>query len=156
MKKIVLSAAFAVASALSADPVKTYSHPMDPRLHPDDARRLVKPPDAKTFNNRLQFMALRSMSASGYKDALDRYVVRDRLGDIIWAHSGMIFNKNVREQAEELKRRGLYLFDLWGFVPGSGPGAWTQLKRPEGVTERFEEGLGGPARGMRSGALPGR
>ena len=114
--------ALAAACALFADPVKTYSHPMDPRLHPDDARRLVKPPDAKTFNNRLQFMALRSMSASGYKDALDRYVVRDRLGDIIWAHSGMIFNKNVREQAEELKRRGLYLFDLWGFVPGSGPG----------------------------------
>ena len=156
MKKIVLSAAFAVASALSADPVKTYSHPMDPRLHPDDARRLVKPPDAKTFNNRLQFMALRSMSASGYKDALDRYVVRDRLGDIIWAHSGMIFNKNVREQAEELKRRGLYLFDLWGFVPGSGPGAWTQFKRPEGVTEMFEEVLGDHWLGMDNGEQDGR
>lgn len=156
MKMIVLPAAFAVASALFADPVKTYSHPMDPRLHPDDARRLVKPPDAKTFNNRLQFMALRSMSASGYKDALDRYVVRDRLGDIIWAHSGMIFNKNVREQAEELKRRGLYLFDLWGFVPGSGPGAWTQFKRPEGVTEMFEEVLGDHWLGMDNGEQDGR
>ena len=148
--------AFAAACALFADPVKTYSHPMDPRLHPDDARRLVKPPDAKTFNNRLQFMALRSMSASGYKDALDRYVVRDRLGDIIWAHSGMIFNKNVREQAEELKRRGLYLFDLWGFVPGSGPGAWTQFKRPEGVTEMFEEVLGDHWLGMDNGEQDGR
>ena len=156
MKTIVLPAALAVASALFADPVKTYSHPMDPRLHPDDARRLVKPPDAKTFNNRLQFMALRSMSASGYKDALDRYVVRDRLGDIIWAHSGMIFNKNVREQAEELKRRGLYLFDLWGFVPGSGPGAWTQFKRPEGVTEMFEEVLGDHWLGMDNGEQDGR
>ena len=156
MKMIVLPAAFAVAFALFADPVKTYSHPMDPRLHPDDARRLVKPPDAKTFNNRLQFMALRSMGASGYKDALDRYVVRDRLGDIIWAHSGMIFNKNVREQAEELKRRGLYLFDLWGFVPGSGPGAWTQFKRPEGVTEMFEEVLGDHWLGMDNGEQDGR
>ena len=106
MKTIVLPAALAVASALFADPVKTYSHPMDPRLHPDDARRLVKPPDAKTFNNRLQFMALRSMSASGYKDALDRYVVRDGLGDLSWAPSGIIFTRDVRAQAEELKRRG--------------------------------------------------
>ena len=111
-RKVIAGMAFAAACALFADPVKTYSHPMDPRLHPDDARRLVKPPDAKTFNNRLQFMALRSMSASGYKDALDRYVVRDRLGDIIWAHSGMIFNKNVREQAEELKRRGRHIADI--------------------------------------------
>ena len=155
-RKVIAGMALATASALFADPVKTYSHPMDPRLHPDDARRLVKPPDAKTFNNRLQFMALRSMSASGYKDALDRYVVRDRLGDIIWAHSGMIFNKNVREQAEELKRRGLYLFDLWGFVPGSGPGAWTQFKRPEGVTEMFEEVLGDHWLGMDNGEQDGR
>ena len=155
-RKVVAGMALAAACALFADPVKTYSHPMDPRLHPDDARRLVKPPDAKTFNNRLQFMALRSMSASGYKDALDRYVVRDRLGDIIWAHSGMIFNKNVREQAEELKRRGLYLFDLWGFVPGSGPGAWTQFKRPEGVTEMFEEVLGDHWLGMDNGEQDGR
>ncbi|MBO7688720.1 MAG: hypothetical protein J6V72_20240, partial [Kiritimatiellae bacterium] len=95
-------------------------------------------------------------SASGYKDALDRYVVRDRLGDIIWAHSGMIFNKNVREQAEELKRRGLYLFDLWGFVPGSGPGAWTQFKRPAGVTEMFEEVLGDHWLGMDNGEQDGR
>ena len=155
-RKVIAGMALAAACALFADPVKTYSHPMDPRLHPDDARRLVKPPDAKTFNNRLQFMALRSMGASGYKDALDRYVVRDRLGDIIWAHSGMIFNKNVREQAEELKRRGLYLFDLWGFVPGSGPGTWTQFKRPEGVTEMFEEVLGDHWLGMDNGEQDGR
>ena len=154
MKKLLLMSALMAAVAGSAE-VKVYSHAVDPRKHPDDARRLVKPPDAKTFGNRMQFMALRSLGGN-YKADLDRYVAQDRLGDVIWAHSGMLFNKNVREQVEELKRRNLYLFDLWGFVPGSGPGPWTQFKRPEGVTEMFEKELGDHWLGMDNGEQDGR
>lgn len=150
------AAAALCAGLASAGPVMTYSHAMDPRRHPDDARRLVKPPDARTLGGKMQFMALRSMNAKTYKEDLDRYVVQDRLGDIVWAHYGMLFNKNAREQAEELKRRNLYLFDLWGFVPGSGPGTWTQFKRPDGVTEMFEEVLGDRWLGMDNGEQDGR
>lgn len=150
------AAAALCAAMASARPVMTYSHLMDARQHPDDHRRLVKPPNRETFGGRMQFMALRTMSEKNYKADLDRYVVRDRLGDIIWAHYGMLYNKNVREQAEELKRRNLYLFDLWGFVPGSGPGTWTQFKRPDGVTEMFEEVLGDRWLGMDNGEQDGR
>ncbi len=143
-------------TAVCAAPVKVYSHLMNPRQHPDDTRRWVKPPDQETFGNKLQFMALRSMYPNGYKEVLDRYVNRDRLGNIIWAHYNMLYNKNVEEQVKELKRRNLFLFDLWGFVPGSGPGEWTQFKVPEGVLEMFERELGDKWLGMDNGEQDGR
>jgi len=157
MMKRLMSGALGVALAaqVAAD-VKVYSHPMDPRQHPDDARRLVKPPDAKTFGSKMQFMAMRSMNTRHYKTDLDMYTREFGLGDVIWAHSGMIFNTNVTEQVQELKRRNLYLFDLWGFVPGSGPGEWTQFKRPAGVTEMFERELGDHWLGMDNGEQDGR
>ena len=157
MKKIVALSLLAFETGLAwAGPVRTFPHAMDPRAHPDDARRLVKPPDSRTFDGRMQFMALRRMDAKTYKADLDRYVAQDRLGDIVWAHYGMLYNANVREQVEELKRRNLYLFDLWGFVPGSGPGEWSQFRRPDGVTEMFEEVLGERWLGMDNGEQDGR
>ncbi len=143
-------------SLLGAEPVKVYPHLMNPRQHPDDARRRVKPPDQETFGNKLQFMALRTMPRQGYTNVLDRYVVRDRLGDIVWAHYGMLYNTNVAEQVKELRRRNLFLFDLWGFVPGSGPGDWTQFKVPDGVLEMFERELGPNWLGMDNGEQDGR
>jgi hypothetical protein len=38
----------------------------------------------------------------------------------------MIYRKDLQEVVQELKRRNLYLFDLWGYVPGSGPGGYWQ------------------------------
>jgi len=75
---------FAAIMGRGAEAVRVYPYPMDPRLHPDDARRAVKPPDRVTFKNRMQFMALRSMG-SNYQADLDRYTRQDRLGDIVWA-----------------------------------------------------------------------
>jgi hypothetical protein len=48
---------------------------MDPRQHPDDIRRMVKPPDNTTFANQIQFMALRSLDGD-YKKLLDQYRCR--------------------------------------------------------------------------------
>ncbi len=151
----LLLAVVTVAALTASAEIRVYSHPVEPRKHPDDARRLVKPPSAETFGNRMQFMALRSMG-DNYRTDLDHYTKQDRLGDVIWAHYGMIFRKDVREQVAELKRRNLFLFDLWGFVPGSGPGDWSQFKRPDGVTEMFEKELGDHWLGMDNGEQDGR
>jgi len=154
MRKLLLGLVALTTLAAVSD-VKVYSHPVDPRKHPDDARRLVKPPDAKTFGDRMRFMALRSMG-DNFRQDLDQYVEKDRLGDVIWAHYGMLFRTNVAEQVAELKRRNYFLFDLWGFVPGSGPGDWSQFKRPQGVTEMFERELGDHWLGMDNGEQDGR
>ena len=145
-----------VRDAAGGEKVRIYPYPMNPREHPDDLRRFVKPPDQTTFKNRLQFMALRSMGAN-YKADLDRYTLQDRLGDIVWAHYQMIYAKDVEAMAKELKRRDLYLFDLWGFVPGSGTGGpWQQFVVPDGVLPMFERELGDRWLGMDNGEQDGR
>ena len=135
-----------VCGALGAETIKVYPYPMDPRQHPDDVRRAVKPPDQATFKNSLQFISLRSLNQN-YMADLDRYVQKDRLGNLIWAHYQMVNDPNVETMVKELKRRDLYLFDLWGFVPGSGPGDWQQFKMPDPVLTMFERELGGPLAG---------
>ena len=47
----------ACTAGVAAGPVKTYPHRMDPRRHPDEVRRAVKPPSYETFGRRMQFMA---------------------------------------------------------------------------------------------------
>jgi hypothetical protein len=136
--------------------IRIYSYPMDPRHHPDDARRAVKPPDTGSFGNRVQFMALRSLDGD-YKKLLDQYTLKYKLGNIIWPAYPVLFQSNLPEIVTELKRRNLYLFDLWGFVPGSGPGGyWQQYTLPEHVTERFETVLGDHWLGMDNGEQDGR
>jgi hypothetical protein len=143
-------------TAAAQESIRIYSYPMDPRQHPDDGRRAVKPPDNGSFGNRVQFMALRSLDGD-YKKLLDQYTLKYRLGNIIWPAYPVLFQNNLPEIVTELKRRNLYLFDLWGFVPGSGPGGyWQQYILPEHVTERFEKELGDHWLGMDNGEQDGR
>ncbi|MCX6225534.1 MAG: TIM barrel protein [Bacteroidia bacterium] len=136
--------------------IRIYDHPMNPRQHPDDSRRWVKPPDAGTFGNRIQFMALRSLE-DDYKRSLDLYTIKYGLGDIIWPSWPLIFRNDVTEISRELKKRSLYLFDIWGYVPGSGPGGyWQQFVVPDKALAIFERELGDRWLGMDNGEQDGR
>lgn len=136
--------------------IRIYSYPMDPRQHPDDIRKFVKPPDAETFGNRIQFMALRGLDGD-YKKQLDDYTIKFRLGNIIWPSYPVLFQNNLPEVVSELKKRGLYLFDLWGYVPGSGPGGyWQQFTVPGNALGLFEKELGSHWLGMDNGEQDGR
>ena len=129
---------------------------MNPRLHPDDLRRVVKPPDSSTFGNQIQFMALRSLDGD-YKKSLDTYCINYGLGDIIWPAYPLLYQENLPEVAAELKKRNLYLFDLWGYVPGSGPGGyWHQFIVPQKSLNIFEKELGDHWLGMDNGEQDGR
>ena len=143
--------------APGAEAVKVYSYKMNPRQHPDDARRAVKPPDQGTFKNKLQFIALRSMPGN-YAETLDRYTLKDRLGDILWPASPLIDDRNLAAIVQEIKRRELYLFDLWGFVPGSGGSSayCSQFTVPDSVRTMFERELGDRWLGMDNGEQDGR
>ena len=136
--------------------IRIYDYPMDPRQHPDDVRRRVRPPDNATFGNQIQFMALRSLDGD-YKKLLDQYTIKYGLGNIIWPSYPLIFRKDLPDVVQELKRRNLYLFDIWGFVPGSGPGGyWQQFVMPDNTTELFEKELGDHWLGMDNGEQDGR
>lgn len=136
--------------------IRMYNYPMNPRQHPDDARRFVKPPDAGTFENQIQFIALRSLEGD-YKESLDNYTIKYGLGNIIWPSYPLIYQNNLPEIVQELKKRDLYLFDLWGYVPGSGPGGyWQQFVVPQSALNLFETELGSRWLGMDNGEQDGR
>ena len=141
---------------------RVYSHLLDPREHPDYDRRAVKPPTWETFKNRTQFTTLRGFNVQddrivGFAEELEKYTRTHELGDVIWPAYPILFAKNVGELADEIKRRDLYLFDVWGYVPGSGPGGyWQQFKAPTEALATLESKLGERWLGTDIGEQDGR
>ncbi len=152
--------AAAVPAATNAH--RVYSHLLAPREHPDYNRRAVKPPTWETFKNRTQFTCLRGFGEQGgrlvgFAEELEKYTHTYELGDVIWPSYSTIFATNLCDLADEIRRRDLYLFDLWGYVPGSGPGGyWQQFTPPAGALPMLEAKLGERWLGMDIGEQDGR
>lgn len=133
--------------------VSIYPYRMDPRRHPDEVRRAVKPPSYESFGRKMQFIALRGTSPRD----IEQYVDRDNLGDLLWPPVRDILVADITNRVAEIKSRGLYLFDPWGFVPGSGPGGpWLQYYVPKSTFDLFENELGDHWLGMDNGEQDGR
>ena len=146
-----------VCEIYSQTGIRLYPYRMNPRVHPDEARRPVKSPDMSLFNNQMQFISLRDLSGENYEKGIDLYVDKDKLGNILWVAYPLVYQDNLKEVVATIKRRNLYLFDLWGYVPGSGPGGyWQQFVIPDGVLELFERELGDRWLGMDNGEQDGR
>ena len=141
---------------------RVYARLLDPREHPDYRRRHVQPPTWDTFGNETQFATLRGFNVqdkkiTGFREALDLYTRRHDLGNVIWPSYPILFAENLDELAGEIRKRDLFLFDIWGYVPGSGPGGyWTQFTPPDGVFELLESTLGDHWLGMDVGEQDGR
>ncbi len=153
----------AASSYAADDPIKLYSHRMDPAERPEVERYSVRPPSWEAFDGKTQFITLRAFPSENdvgqkFDETLDRYQNAE-LGRIIWPHASAIFYKNLGELAETIKRRGLYLFDFWGYVPGSGPresGDWTQFRADPAQFKLLEDVLGERWLGMDNGEQDGR
>ena len=141
---------------------RVYVHLLEPGEHPDDDRRHVRPPGRDLFSNRTRFTCLRGFSIKdgkivGYAEEIKKYTRDFQLGDVLWPSYPILFATNLDELVEEIKRRELFLFDIWGYVPGSGPpGYWRQFRPPPGVLELFESQLGRRWLGMDIGEQDGR
>lgn len=141
---------------------RVYGHLLAPQEHPDYNRRYVRPPTWDTFSNRTRFTSLRGFGISneevvGYIEKIEKYTRIYELGDVLWPSYPIIFAENLGDLVDEIKRRDLFLFDIWGYVPGSGPGGyWKQFKPPEGVFSLFESKLGEHYLGMDIGEQDGR
>ena len=151
------------ASAGDETPVrKVYTHLLDPRQHPDYERRHVQPPSWDTFGNRTQFATLRGFPIEDNRivrigETIDLYTTTHPLGNVLWPSYPIVFAENLDELADEIKQRGLYLFDIWGYVPGSGPGGyWQQYEVPPEVFPLLESRLGDRWLGMDNGEQDGR
>ncbi|HUW60175.1 MAG TPA: hypothetical protein VMZ06_04140 [Candidatus Bathyarchaeia archaeon] len=159
---ILLLFGLVFAAAAQTAPHRVYPWLMDSRQNPDYARRHVKPPSWDTFGNVTQFVTLRGFGVENdeiknYVEELDKYTNTFELGNVVWPSYPIIFAKNLGDLADEIQRRGLFLFDLWGYVPGSGPGGyWQQYKPPAAALQLLEEKLGDHWLGMDVGEQDGR
>jgi len=141
---------------------RVYSHLIEPREHPDDDRRAVRPPSWRTFRNRTQFTSLRRFSVQdghllGIAEELEKYSRTHELGDVIWPSYQVLFARNLGDLADEIRQRDLYLFDIWGYVPGSGPGGyWWQFQPPREALATLEAKLGERWLGTDFGEQDGR
>lgn len=139
-----------------------YAHLFDPREHPDDARHYVRPPGWDTFDNRTRFTTLRDFDIKDgrivdYVEKIEKYTHTYKLGDVIWPTYSILYAENLSDLADEIKNRNLFLFDIYGYVPGSGPGGfWRQFKPPAGVFDLLESKLGERWLGMDNGEQDGR
>jgi hypothetical protein len=151
-----------LGSLSAAADFTVYPHLMDPRTHPDYARRAVQPPSWDTFENQTQFVCLRGFGVQdnklvGYVEELEKFTVTHDLGRVVWPSYNTVFAENLGDLANEIKRRGLWLFDPWGYVPGSGPGDyWIQFRVPEAALRTLENTLGERWLGMDVGEQDGR
>ncbi len=71
---------------------------------------------------------------------MEKFTKTHALGNVIWPAYPILFAKNLGDLADEIHRRDLYLFDIWGYVPGSGPGGYWQQFKPSPDMFRLLEG----------------
>jgi len=141
---------------------KVYGQLLNPREYPDDPRRSVKPPDWNLMGGQTHFTTLRQFRVRngqliGFADDLERFTRTFDLGDVVWPNHAFLSATNIPELVDEMKRRNLFMYQIWGFVPGSGPGGqWQQLGLSPETSRLFEEKLGDHWLGMDMGEQDGR
>jgi hypothetical protein len=141
---------------------KVYGQLLNPREYPDDPRRHVKPPDWNLMGGQTHFTTLRQFQVKGgqlvgFTNDLERFTRTFDLGDVVWPNHAFLSATNIPDLVDEMKRRNLFMYQIWGFVPGSGPGGqWQQLGLPPETSRLFEEKLGDHWLGMDMGEQDGR
>ena len=147
------------------------THP-DPADHPDYSRYAVRHPTPATFDNSTKFATLRSFQIDNtsvvvnYSVDLESYCLNPStsLGTIVWPSYPLLFTANFEAVVDAIARDGLYVTDIWAFVPGSGPGdgsdwkenMWQQFYPPLNALNYLEEKLGEKWLGMDIGEQDGR
>lgn len=159
---LAMTLADGLMAAETAAPRRVYSRLLEPTEHPDYDRRAVKPPTWTTFKLLPQFTCLRGFriqdgQAVGFVEDLEKFTRKHELGDVIWPSYQVLFAKNIGDVADEIRRRDLYLFDVGGYVPGSGPGGlWQQFTPPAAALKMLESTLGERWLGTDIGEQDGR
>ena len=105
---------------------KAYPFLFEPEEHPTYGRRSVLPTTRRDLAGQIHFTSARmfipdpdTFRLKPYQAYLDWYTRIHDLGDVIWPVYNFTDARDVKEFVDEVKKRNLYLFDIWGYVPGS-------------------------------------
>lgn len=95
---------------------------------------------------------------TNFKNEIDAYTVRNKLGDVLWPFCDTLNCENLAELADEVKERGLYLYDFWGFVPGSRSKTepWGEYEMKSDAVDILTKRLGDHFLGFDNGEQDGR
>jgi hypothetical protein len=132
-----------------------------PDTHPRFGTTQTRPPTWATFGNITQFATLRGFSQDDnltiddYQATLSNY---SQLGKVIWPVWQTIFAPNFANVTALIADNGFYMTDLWGYVPGSGPGPemWQAFTPPPENLAIASQLLGDRWLGMDVGEQDGR
>lgn len=164
--------------------VKLYPHPVEPEKYPEFLRRRVKVVTRDALNHEIHFTALRTFPAetdeqfadkaadagshpplkqggrmAHVQRTIDMYVNHFKLGRVLWPVYPTLFAENFDELVEICRRDGLYLYDFWGYVPGSKPSdesIWGEYEISDEVDAMLRERLGDHFLGYDNGEQDGR
>ncbi len=118
---------------------------VDPAAYADYTRRPFRAPTWATFDNRPQWVGLRTLPSQRFQD--------QGLGRVCMAGVAAVKAPDLAEKLAEIKRRDFYLFDLGGYVPGS---VTAQHEIPAGTLRLLRETLGDHFLGCDLGEQDGR
>jgi sugar phosphate isomerase/epimerase len=143
---------------------RVYPHPMRPQDHPEFTRRWARATTREDLGGVIQFAALRRFTEEKNRivdigEKLDLYTQGPlEMGKVVWPYCSTLAMDNFEELVDELKRRGLFLFDVWGYVPGTNPAGqyWGNYRTPYRPFELMRDRLGGRFLGMGNGEQDGR
>ena len=143
--------------------MRIYPHLMQPEDYPEFESRWARATTREALGNTVQFATLRKFSEKDNKlvdiaEKLDLYTEKVEMGKVIWPFVSTLLADNFEELVAEIKRRGLYLFDFWGYVPGTNPAgqSWGQYKVATRALDILHEVLGDHFLGTDNGEQDGR
>ena len=165
-------------------PFKVYIHRVEPEKYPEFSRRSAKAVTREMLDNKIQFTSLRGFPSTStnikdigeaadmgarplpdngsklreIEETIDLYVNHFRLGKVLWPVYPTLFAGNFKELVDICSEKGLYLYDFWGYVPGSKPatGIWGEYSIPESTDSYMKKKLGDRFLGYDNGEQDGR
>ena len=150
---------------------RIWVEPVEPEKYPGFAERATKPVTRGDLDNEFHTVAMRGFALDkdaaqpphefkviDLKKSLDEYTVDHDFGRIIWPFWTFLFAQNWREVIDELARRKLYLFDIWGYCPSGAfeQYGWSEYIVPDEVHHYIIDKLGPRFLGYDNGEQDGR
>lgn len=162
---------------------RVYLHPVEPEKYPDYQRRCAKAITRQDLDNRIQFTVVRGFSTTAtnlkaigtaadegvrplqddgsFLNNIEKTIASSQyfnLGKVIWPAYPTLFASNFEELVDLCVERGLYLYDFWGYVPGSRMvnDMWGEYSIPLETDRLLREKLGNRFLGYDNGEQDGR
>ena len=164
---------------------RVYLHLVEPEKYPDFTRRAARAVTRGALGNTIQFTSLRGFSSNGgggmlaisdaaddgnppipdngsvltgIEETISRFVDKFNLGRVLWPAYPTLFAQNFRDMVDLCAARGLYLYDFWGFVPGSKgvKDMWSEYRIPPENDRYMRTVLGDHFLGYDNGEQDGR